>query len=339
MRHLEEGTLHALLDGELDVAEAREVEGHLRTCAECSARLADERLLAAESLALVERLQVPDRPSGMVFATRPNRFPARILAWAASILVAAGLGYYSGEYGQVRAVPQVPAEAARDAATAEPQSAPPTTAAPVAAVTSPAAASRPTAAPRSRAEKPPMPEAGRVAAESSGMLTGEPDFGFRGGRNQDGATYLDAVPTVPTSRLESAAKSSLQVADGTSGRPVGLEEAVGVLGGTIRLIDGLAPERVEAGTGGLVRVAYRLTGGSEIYLEQWRLPAPAAAPQALARRDLARQAPALLGGDTLATTTATGLPRLEWLDPVGFRLVLSGDIGADSLLALARRVH
>jgi anti-sigma factor RsiW len=59
MSHLDEGTLHALLDGELELDEVREIQQHLGTCAACGARLQDVKQFLAEADRLVGALEVP----------------------------------------------------------------------------------------------------------------------------------------------------------------------------------------------------------------------------------------------------------------------------------------
>jgi bacterioferritin-associated ferredoxin len=70
MPHLDEGTLHALLDGELDVTEVKEVQTHLGACSACGSRLQDVKQFLAEADSLVEALQAP------AGAPRPERAPA-----------------------------------------------------------------------------------------------------------------------------------------------------------------------------------------------------------------------------------------------------------------------
>lgn len=123
MLHVDEGTLHALLDGALramDPARADAVEAHLEACAECRA-LADQaarvRGEAGGILALLEPEAVPDfqevlvragamvtgggAPSGGAAgadaAARGRLFRqarwTRGLAWAATLVIALGTGY------------------------------------------------------------------------------------------------------------------------------------------------------------------------------------------------------------------------------------------------------
>ena len=70
MSHLDEGTLHALLDGELELAEVREIQTHLGICAACDSRLQDVKQFLAEADQLVGALETPAGP------TRARREPA-----------------------------------------------------------------------------------------------------------------------------------------------------------------------------------------------------------------------------------------------------------------------
>jgi hypothetical protein len=123
MSHLDEGTLHALLDGELELAEVREIQTHLSTCAACDSRLQDVKQFLAEADQLVGALETPtgssrarhepaDRPTRPIAPLRePSAWePApelllpdsveklgrrgwgRTFRWAAMILVVFGVG-------------------------------------------------------------------------------------------------------------------------------------------------------------------------------------------------------------------------------------------------------
>jgi len=59
MSHLDEGTLHALLDGELDLAEVSEIQKHLGSCVACGSRLQEVKQILAESDRLVGAMEVP----------------------------------------------------------------------------------------------------------------------------------------------------------------------------------------------------------------------------------------------------------------------------------------
>lgn len=102
MSHVDDGTLHAYLDGELTPAEAQGVDAHVAQCPICRSRLDEERALIARADELLglaappERALPPFRPGDL----KP---PARLwwqvrlpLAWAATVLVALGVGTFLG---------------------------------------------------------------------------------------------------------------------------------------------------------------------------------------------------------------------------------------------------
>jgi len=127
MSHVDEGRLHALLDGALhahDPADAQAVELHLAACADCRARLEAAAALreeAGELLAVLPRVDVPPfqeierRAAGSAGAARSgapatvgaaggagagrSRFARLVaspfggMAWAATVVLAIGLGW------------------------------------------------------------------------------------------------------------------------------------------------------------------------------------------------------------------------------------------------------
>jgi hypothetical protein len=125
-----------------------------------------------------------------------------------------------------------------------------------------------------------------------------------------------------------------------------LDTAVVRLSGSIRLIDGMDPSRVEIGPGRLVngaaagqdvvRIHYTDERGRRFVFDQQRL--------APARGDAAAGAGAgagevgLLSCDTIVTTSGT-TTRVRWLDSKNFWMSLSGPLPADSLRALVARVR
>ena len=98
MSHVDEGTLHAYLDGELPPSERTSLEAHIAQCATCRALLADERALLERSIALLASARPAERPVPPFEQVRraPRRRPwyrRTPVAWAASIVLAIGLGY------------------------------------------------------------------------------------------------------------------------------------------------------------------------------------------------------------------------------------------------------
>jgi hypothetical protein len=102
MQHLDEGTIHTWLDGELSAAEAAEAERHIAECAECAAAVAEARGMIAGASRIVSALDggvgamgsaVPRqiaKPMAPRSAWRSLRLTPSRAALAASLLVAAG---------------------------------------------------------------------------------------------------------------------------------------------------------------------------------------------------------------------------------------------------------
>ena len=98
MSHVDEGTLHAYLDGELPAAERTALESHVAQCAACRANLAEERALIARAGQLLAAAQPADRPAPPLhqLRQRPIRRPWHVrtpVAWAASVVLALVAGY------------------------------------------------------------------------------------------------------------------------------------------------------------------------------------------------------------------------------------------------------
>ena len=96
MQHLDEGTIHAWLDGALPTAEAREVEQHVAICSECAAVVAEARGLIAgasriaSSLDVVRGNVIPKKPAsgaGKSLWHSLHLTPARA-ALAATVMIA-----------------------------------------------------------------------------------------------------------------------------------------------------------------------------------------------------------------------------------------------------------
>jgi len=104
MSHVDDGTLHAYLDGELTPAEAQAVEAHLAQCPDCRGRLEEERALIARAGELLALATPPDRAlppfrSGDVRPPRILWWQVRLpVAWAATVLLALGIGTYLGSW-------------------------------------------------------------------------------------------------------------------------------------------------------------------------------------------------------------------------------------------------
>ena len=75
MSHLDEGTLHALLDGELDLHEVKEIQAHIGSCTACGTRLREVKEFHGETDRLVGLLEVPTAPSRRTAAPPMNADP------------------------------------------------------------------------------------------------------------------------------------------------------------------------------------------------------------------------------------------------------------------------
>lgn len=64
MSHLDEGTLHALLDGELETTEVAEIQAHLGSCSACGLRLREVKGFLAEADRLIASVELGSQPVG-----------------------------------------------------------------------------------------------------------------------------------------------------------------------------------------------------------------------------------------------------------------------------------
>src|SRR5262245_60575205 len=98
MSHVDEGTLHVYLDGELAPVERERVDTHLRGCPACQARLAEERALIERASRLLGIAAPPERAMPPLQQLRQPRLSWRLrrpLAWAATLILAVGIGWYA----------------------------------------------------------------------------------------------------------------------------------------------------------------------------------------------------------------------------------------------------
>jgi len=320
-RHPDDGTIQMLLDDELDCGEREQVESHLAGCQVCAARVAEARAYLHEADRLVEVLQVPGSLTEAPAAPRRRRpgVTIRNLAWAASILLAVSLGYWGrGALAPAREAPLQEGE--RRSVAAAPTAAPQE----IEAAGSTAAPAAQAAAALQRTEAPAATEQPLARREEAKQV---------------------AQPAAPAAANEASVEARADFASALSrgGRAawqvVTMDEAVRTLGGQIRLIDGLAPERVELGPGTavagasasepVVRVSY---AAGAIVLDQQRLPA-AGLRQEAALDAAAKAAPAIAPPSTNAGLLA------PWREQAGIWFVVTGAVSADSLATLAGRVR
>lgn len=110
MSHVDDGTLHALVDDALDATERAAVEAHLASCGECARRFAEATALTRQTLSLLSMLDEspaasrpvriePAAPVARPTVTRTTHsvFTLRRVALAASLALVAGLSYEVGK--------------------------------------------------------------------------------------------------------------------------------------------------------------------------------------------------------------------------------------------------
>lgn len=88
MQHLDEGTIHAWLDGALNPEEAAKAEAHVNDCPQCAAAVAEARGFIAASSRILTALD--NAPRGVIPATAPKkRFDPMVWRIAATVMVVA----------------------------------------------------------------------------------------------------------------------------------------------------------------------------------------------------------------------------------------------------------
>lgn len=110
MSHVDDGALHAYLDGELPPVERTRLEAHVAECPACRTRLEEERALVERASSLLGLAQPPERAGPPLHQLRRLRLGWRLrvpIAWAASVVLAVGLGYYLGGTSPARLQPQM----------------------------------------------------------------------------------------------------------------------------------------------------------------------------------------------------------------------------------------
>lgn len=149
-----------------------------------------------------------------------------------------------------------------------------------------------------------------------------------------GAPSAAPAPREATNRLDEIVVTG--GLDATTFQVITIDDAVRRLSGTIRLIDGMQPSRVEVGPGrlvpgadserDLVRVIYTDPRGSRVVLDQQVGDVRTGSFNGV------------MPGDTLVTQTENGATRIRWVDRK-FWMSLSASGGPDSVRALIARVR
>ncbi|MHB1330339.1 MAG: zf-HC2 domain-containing protein, partial [Gemmatimonadales bacterium] len=317
MSHLDEGTFHALLDGEISSADLPAVEQHLANCRECQARLAEARAFRDEAFGLIESLDESEleashaasagpammfdaAPADFALAEAAPLYPARVakqaqsgptgtdgrirtraprwarpLAWAATIVVAVGLGYSwrgrvapdQAESSVAAGQPEMDTRELAVRADSAPQDADAVAEAPSAALraTSPARETAPAApearaVPRTQADQPRTTAAQAAARDAAKAAPAPPPprASESPALNRMAAARKRSEDTARLLPIERPIALSEVVTTGFSPRTpvISADSAIRVLGGSIRLVEGWNPDRYEL-VDSTVRVVYQ----------------------------------------------------------------------------------
>jgi hypothetical protein len=332
MRHIPEDELHAYLDQALSRSQCVEIESHLAACPTCRAARDGIAALRDRTTALLARLAPPRRvPMAFEALRRQGDYRAsvrrrriRLVAWAASLVVAVGAGWAAAALFRHQPLRPV-AQAAAPRAGGEPQSVATETPAPRAGaseVVSPARAT-PRPAPREPRERliehpEPTEPANRDLSDLQAKLA-----------------LLDVTAPVALAPIEPSADRAAE--SGGMWRTMSWDGARTEAGDELPHIEGLPVIRVqvqagERGKRPLMVVAQQLASGQVIET----IEGPASdVSQFLSRRG---------EGATALAPGEVGLPsagdQSMAMQVGGDRmLAVTGALPADSLRAMIRRIN
>jgi hypothetical protein len=309
MPHIEEGRIHAWLDGQLSAEEGAAIEAHVTGCVECAATVAEARGLIAASSRIVSALD--SVPGGVLPAIAPKRwawYASAELRAAAAVIVVAGAsllvmrGGRAGEDRSGKATQEIQAKApmqpsaepqapvAKEAAprTAESSTAPARTTAPAQkrSAASAARASGPRDAGRANAPlaaASPPPIQSKAAADESPAKTqpsrptraAETDFATRAARRTDSGRF-------PALGAELGNAVVTGVVTGIASAPAGLRQLRSDSVGAAQRTVFRAPSGVE-----VTLLESDVLPAAQAMVRESRVPTPTPPPAAVADSSVA----------------------------------------------------
>jgi hypothetical protein len=368
MRHLDDGRIAELIDtADRRAGGPADVEAHLAECAACRERVEEARRIAERARAILATAvpavstaaPIPSFEEVLYRAGRARRRASglriRSLAWAATVVIAGGLGWYArGELLDAgRAAAPVVAESGpsmNPTVPAEVPSVPPFTDSQVKADGRGGAAGAPAPVPSrtgqdsDRAREGFTPVANRREADQVGKAATTPpaqpparsDEAERLALRQAAPPAAEPAPVAgalaPELRRQVAAEEDRLVLTG--------QAAERVLGGRVASVDGLPIEtyyRLPTEPD-VVYTEQRLPDGRVLRLQQQRLrlprAAPPPAPMAMVQAEAARKAE-----PAAASRDSTTVVSVDTVEVGGLRVIVRGAVPADSLRELVRRIR
>jgi len=337
MSHVDDGTLHELVDNALGATARAAAEAHLASCGECARRFADATAMARQVHTLLGALDVlpapvrivtptPARPAAPATANMtamPQRTRTlRRVALAASVLLVAGISYRvgvsrpTGDVATAReSAPAVARSARQPVAMPSPgQAAAESIARPSAPMVGSAARSAPRGGPRAVAEVAAgaaSPAVGATAAPMSAPLSAP-------------APLMAAPPTLaalpPASRKQRMVAAESQVADAASDLTAGQaarKPTATTLTGYQAIEDVALPS--------VTRRRYIAANGTTLVLVIAPTTADEVQPDANAAQEF-------------TVSTARGRSTVRW-QRSGLSYVLQGALAPDSLMKLATQLQ
>ncbi len=285
--HLDEGQIQELIDGEIPSSALPPIQAHLAACAECRARLDEARTIGSEADRLIETID-PDPPPRQVpyiGPAAPKRW-MRAVAWAATVVIAAGVGYLARGTATELSVPDKDARQLMDKPVVSAPATPaPSETAMVVPRPQPLASQKASADRRESGGRAGQPlresprDAAANAAPSLALQSVQDELKKSVGKLSQADAESDSLSNAKKERRPAEAPATplpARVAALPRSDAMGmvasrakspeapvqitLEDALKRLDGSLRLIEGMVPLRIEA-VGTEVRVVYPLGSG------------------------------------------------------------------------------
>jgi len=343
MSHFDDGAMHAYLDGELAPVDRAQIEAHVAECAACRTRLDEERGLIQRASQLLGFAQPspPERaappPLHQLRHPRPVWRLRMPLTWAASVLVALGLGYYArGGMEAPRATREVALLDSPDAvATAEADAVSRTAAGPARLAASPSRAPAPPEPPQAAMEKarePVLVVDGNIYGaqkDTDRATAGAVAIRSQAERRAAAPVPMADVVVTPARDADLAAARGRQ--ETTSWPVIGRDQARELLGADPVGVPGLAVREIHSPVGNsMVLVEQQVDSATVIQLFQRRAEQPDAGRRVVIRgaTSAARAAaPDVRGTERLARFVGS------------LRVEIAGPLSPDSLNKLLEQVR
>jgi putative zinc finger protein len=345
MRHIPEDELHAYLDQGLSRTQCVEIESHLADCPSCQATRDGIAALRDRTTALLSRLGPPQSQVPPAFdtlrrraaeAASQRRRRLSLVAWAASLVAAVGIGWSASSLLHTPVAPRPSGVVATAGAPAARDRSP--------ALTTPAAqpAAAQPARPAALAPTSPAPAPRAGARSAGGTVTAvtavkAPVDSVDAASRTAALSVLDPKPALELTQLEQPDRRGLEL--NGMWRTMSWDGAKAEAGERVPHIDGLPVVQVQIQNGErdsrpVMVVAQQLSSGQVIRT----IEGPATdVSQMLSRRAMADVDSLFLPGDTGARgSDASHAMAMQRGDRM---LAITGDLPSDSLRAMIRRLN